>query len=295
MSSRAGPLICQRLSGGLGNQLFQAAAALALARRLGGQLAFDLRRYKPGGLRRYELGPFPHGARIWTPEPSPLDYADPRALMSRLPGGKPWPWGWHGSVYRQPDFGYDPGFAQLEGDHYLFGVFVSELYFADAVPLVRSVFDCTPAASGRVRELAKGWQDEDRTSVHIRRGDYASDARNLAKIGVLDDAYYERAIGLIRAMAPSTRLTFFSDDLGAAGRLAAKFSNAEVVRGDSAIDDLYLISRCRHHINANSTFSWWGAWLGAGGMTIAPRQYQTRERLRKSNISDVFPIGWILI
>lgn len=268
---------------------------MAVAHRQGGQLAFDLRRYKPGGLRKYELGPFPTEAQIWEPKVGVRDLLRPAALINRLPGRQPPPLGWQGAIYRQPHFGYDPAFEALSGDQYLFGVFQSELYFADIRDRVRRVFDCASLASARARELGAQWANEDRVSVHIRRGDYASDARNMAKIGVLDDAYYDRAVALIKAIAPSTRLTIFSDDAGAANAIAARYPGAEAVRGDTAIDDLYLISRCRHHINANSSFSWWGSWLGPGGTTIAPRQFLTRERLRSTNISDVFPIGWVLV
>ncbi len=298
---RAGPrrdgtaLVCQRLSGGLGNQLFQAAAAMALARRLGGRLAFDLRRYKAGALRKFELSPFPTGAEIWEPNLGARDFVQPSAVASRLLGRQPAPWGWHGRVYRQPHFGYDPAFETLAGDQYLFGVFQSELYFRGAADHVRRVFDCASHASDAARALSAGWAGEDRTSVHIRRGDYASDARNMAKIGVLDDAYYERAIALMTQIAPKTRLTFFSDDPAAAARLAERFPGSEVVRGKTAIDDLYLIGRCCHHINANSSFSWWGAWLGPGGTTIAPRQYLTPARLVTTNISDLFPVGWVIL
>ena len=67
--------------------------------------------------------------------------------------------------------------------------------------------------------------------------------------------------------------------------------------GASALEDLWLMSRCRHHIIANSSFSWWSAWLDErpGGLTIAPRQWFSREKQLTTYVGDLFPDGWILL
>lgn len=291
--SSSPPVVCQRIAGGLGNQLFQAAAAMSLARRLGATLQFDIRRFDVLAGRHFELGRFPTGATIWTPAgwriPPGSQLAD-AVLRGRRPR-----WGWPGAVYRQPDYGFDPAFERLEGSVYLDGLFQSPLFFSADEDHIRRVFDCSRVAGDRARGLGAGWAGADRTSVHIRRGDYASNPAVLLSKGLMDNAYYERCIAVIRQIAPHTRLTIFSDDAAVAADFAARYENAEVVSGDSALDDLYLISRCRHHINANSTFSWWGAWLGPGGVTLAPRRHFPRERLKRTSIEDLYPVGWLLI
>ena len=293
-SQARAPLICQRMSGGLGNQLFQASAAMSLSRRLGGRLSFDLTRYERDKKRRFELACFPTGASEWIPNAA----ARPRAteLLKAIRHRRKLRWGWSGSVYRQPDFGYDPAFENLDGDVYLDGLFQSELYFLREQNHVRRVFDLEPFVSTRVRELAASWAGQDLASVHIRRGDYADNPKVLAVMGLLDDSYYERAIDILRQISPSLRLKIFSDDRGAAIRTCELYPGAEPVVGETAIDDMYLMSKCRHHVIANSTFSWWGAWLGTPhGLTIAPRMHFSREKLRSVFIHDHYPKGWLLI
>lgn len=293
-SQARAPLICQRMSGGLGNQLFQASAAMSLSRRLGGQLSFDLTRYERDKKRRFELACFPTGASEWIPNAAARPR--PAELLKAIRHRRKLRWGWSGSVYRQPDFGYDPAFETLDGDVYLDGLIQSELYFLREENYVRQVFDLEPFASARVRDLAASWAGQDLASVHIRRGDYAENPKVLAVMGLLDDSYYERSINVLRQISPSLRLKIFSDDRDAAIRTCELHPGAEPVVGDTAIDDMYLMSKCRHHIIANSTFSWWGAWLGLPhGLTIAPRLHFSREKLRSVFIHDHYPKGWLLI
>ena len=117
----------------------------------------------------------------------------------------------------------------------------------------------------------------------------------MAVHGVLDAAYYDRAVAHIHAQVPHARLFVFSDDPAAAREAATRWPGAEALAGTSAGDDLYLMSTARHHVVANSSFSWWSAWLDRrpGGLRIAPEAWFTPEALRTRPIDDLIPQDWV--
>lgn len=155
----------------------------------------------------------------------------------------------------------------------------------------------------RFREEAKGANaemlrairgSEQAVSLHIRRGDYALAAEG--KI-VLPDSYYTQAIARMREHLSDPVFYVFSDDIAAArGLLPRAVRTVFVDHNDdfSSHEDLRLMSNCRHHILANSSFSWWGAWLNgrAEKVVIAPRHWQLRA---SSYYPDLLPPEWILL
>ena len=297
MSTPAGPQILVQLHGGLGNQMFQAAAGLALANRLDGGLAFDLSRFRRESLRAYALGPLPI-AQAAGEAGRPGLAERLRAKAGKLVGGSgiKRPAGWRGAVHVEGSFHYDPRFASLGDDTLLAGFFQSPRYFAGAEDRVRAAFDARCALSASAAVQAQSLVEQESVAVHIRRGDYAGDAEAGRVHSVLDDAYYERALNLVRRIAPQVRIKVFSDDPAIAAQKAQAWQG-EVVAGSSALEDLWLMSRCRHHIIANSSFSWWSAWLDerASGLIIAPRNWFSREKQLTTYVGDLFPDGWILL
>jgi hypothetical protein len=296
-SSSHPPRILVQLHGGLGNQMFQAAAGIALATRLGGALAFDLSRFRDKALRSYALGAFPIKAAIHEAG-KPGQLARLSAKTQKLFGGAgiKRPRAWQGRIYTERHFHYDPAFAALGGNTLLAGFFQSPRYFAGYEHQIRAAFDATAAMSGQALSTAAALAGDDSVALHIRRGDYAGDAKARAVHGMLADAYYERALALIRRAVPDARLSIFSDDPAVAAEKAEAW-HGTVVSGASALEDLWLMSRCRHHIIANSSFSWWSAWLDdrPSGLTIAPRQWLSREKQLATYLGDLIPEAWILL
>jgi hypothetical protein len=135
---------------------------------------------------------------------------------------------------------------------------------------------------------------ENSVAVHIRRGDYTLEAEgNVA----LPMSYYSSAITQITESLPNPTFFVFSDDIDFARRnLRADIPAVFVDHNDSlaAHEDLRLMSSCRHHIIANSTLSWWGAWLGSydDKIVIAPRNWMVGQR---SSYTDLFPSNWRLL
>lgn len=246
-----------QLHGGLGNQLFQAAAGLALADRLAAELAVDLSRFRDRSLRAYALSDLPIGARIW-------------------PGERA------GIVER------------LHGDVMIGGFFQSPRCFAGQEALIRARFDASSGMDTMARARAARVSGDDSVALDIRRGDYASDPKAAAVHGVLDDDYYTRVLAHVRAKVGSIRLFVFSDDAAQARDRAARWGG-EAMAGASALEDLWLMSQCRHHIIANSSFSWWSAWLDgrAGGERVAPVRWFVPGHAATKRTDDLFPTDWV--
>ena len=297
MAGSSSPQVLVQLHGGLGNQMFQAAAGIALAARLGGALSFDLSRFRDKGLRAYALGQLPVEATIYEAgRTAPI--ARLRAKASKLFGGAgiKRPRGWQGRIHAEPHYHYDPAFAAITGSTLLAGFFQSPRYFAGFEPKIRAAFDAAAAMSPPALATAALLAGDDSVALHIRRGDYANDARARAVHGTLADAYYERALALVRQAVPSARVFVFSDDPAVAAEKAQAW-HGTCVAGASALEDLWLMSRCRHHIIANSSFSWWSAWLDdrPSGLVVAPRHWLSREKQITTHVGDLFPEGWILL
>jgi len=297
MVGSSSPQILAQLHGGLGNQMFQAAAGIALATRLGGTLAFDLSRFRDKGLRAYALGPLPIGATIHEAG-KPGQAARLRAKAKKFFGGVGIrrPRGWRGRIYAERHYHYDPAFAAINDSTLIAGFFQSPRYFAGAESRIRAAFDAAPVLSRATAALGDDLAGEDSVAVHIRRGDYAGNEEAGRVHSLLEDAYYEHALGLVRRAVPQARVKVFSDDPAAAVQKALAWQ-AQAVAGTSALEDLWLMSRCRHHVIANSSFSWWSAWLDErpGGLIIAPRQWFSREKQLTTHVGDLFPDGWILL
>ncbi|AXS40629.1 alpha-1,2-fucosyltransferase [Breoghania sp. L-A4] len=293
------PVICVQLNGGLGNQLFQYAAGRALAEsadaeffvapKMSGRLAH-------AGSALVDLG---IDCQEWPHKASPLFELISRGRRGLrrvlgMPAPK-LPTGWRGSVYIERGFAFDQALFSLRGDWFLVGYFQSERYFAPIADALRTEIAATLSSAPVTPENLERATDPDAVSVHVRCGDYGSDPATAAVHGMLDIAYYDRARDHLKATAGATRFLVFSDDLTAARARLAHWTDVEFIDGGSRDGDFRLMAACRHHIIANSTFSWWGAWAGKheGGITVAPRQWFSEEKQRTTDTGDLFPPDWI--
>lgn len=304
-------MITISLIGGLGNQMFQYAAGKALAERHGVPLALDV-----SGFRNYALRPFLLG-RLQVPEVdmeaasgAPAVKATdhfPRSLwrqrMDRLLGlvGLP-KLAKTADAYREPHFHFDPAFETLGPQAALFGYFQSERYFASIAERLRNWFaPREPLGGAAAAALARIEGSQLPISVHVRRGDYLKPG-TAEFHGILGEPYYREAVGrLEEVIGRDAELFVFSDDAGAAEQVLNFVPTSRLihVRGDPERpwEDMALMARCRHHIIANSSFSWWGAWLNRSPdkIVIAPRAWFAPSELRKQNTSDLYPPGWVLV
>ncbi len=149
--------------------------------------------------------------------------------------------------------------------------------------------------NGRNKDIGEMIQSFKSVSLHIRRGDYVSNKVTNQVHGVCDLNYYSHAISYIAERISNTHLFVFSDDPEwAKGNLKTEIPTFFVDnnRADKDYEDLKLMRQCKHNIIANSSFSWWGAWLNqnAGKIVIAPKKWFNDKSI---NTKDLIPEKWI--
>jgi hypothetical protein len=304
-------VITVSLMGGLGNQMFQYAAGKALAERHGTSLALDISGFRYSTHRSFlldrlsipeadralaaEVGaekPVNHFARsLWKLR---IDRVLESAGLPKLVRSA--------NQYREPHFHYDSEFEALGSETSLFGYFQSERYFSSiAQPLRDWLSPREPLGIRAAEVFTQIERDELSVSLHVRRGDYLNPAT--AKFhGVLGETYYRQAIDWIEAALGKEVVFFvFSDDPVLTERVLNFVPKCRLnhVRGDPdrPWEDLALMARCRHHVLANSSFSWWGAWLNPspGKVVVAPRDWFAQNQLNEQDTSDLYPVDWILV
>jgi len=275
--------IVSNLIGGLGNQMFQLACGQALALRAGLPLVLALDQFVGYKLHQgYEL------ARVFAvdvPTATPEQLSDLLGtyrfpLMRRLvphlaPGQR-----CHGRAWFEPADGrFLPGVLAASGPTYLQGYWQSESYFDDAQAALRATLQfreppCAANAAWLSRIAACT-----SVSLHLRRGDYISNLKNQGIYAVCTPAYYRAAISRMLDSHPQAHFFVFSDELAWAREMLASCRHpvhfVDHNRGADSYNDLRLMSHCQHHVIANSSFSWWGAWLGQrpGQRVVAPQRW----------------------
>jgi len=257
-SSNKAPIYL-RLMGGLGNQLFQYAAGRSLADRLGVELVLDgryvVRKSQHTGLA---LDAFNIRARVMTAAERQL-FSERKIRLARWfkklirPLGK---------VFWQTQFNYDPALDILPAGHLLSGFWQTERYVHNMHQLRLDLVPKAPlsAPAQKVSEVIDAVES---VALHVRRGDYLKDQQTIARHGVCSQRYYQNAINYLLAQKPLAEFFVFSDDpewVKAHLQLPPQCTYVSVANITTE-EDLALISRCKHQIIANSTFSWWGAWL----------------------------------
>jgi hypothetical protein len=292
-------MIVVYLQGGIGNQLFQYAAGRRLAHTLGVPLKLDLSRLAgvaPDATpRRYALAPFRIRAEIATPEESAALSAPAPGLLRRLLSLVP-PCSRQTHV-RERWFSFDRSILELPDGVILDGYWQSERYFADIAPLLREelVLSAEPSEGSRAAlRLIKG---VNAVSIHVRRGDYVTDAKVAAKHGTCSDAYYREAVAAVVQRVENPRFFVFSDDpawVRASFSIPYPTTVVDENGPDRPYEDLMLMSACRHHIIANSSFSWWGAWLGTGSdrIVVAPERWFREPGI---DTRDLIPESWLKV
>lgn len=283
-------MITVRLNGGLGNQLFQYATARALALRLGTQVQIDGR--AASAEDQTWLHPALHHFNVATREPQGLPPLKSRPLAYafwRKFGRSP-------RFLREESLGLNPSVFSAPDDTYLHGYFQTERYFIDHAPQIRGDLEIVTAPSAQNLEaldiIAK---TPNATAVHLRRGDYVASAKAAVTHGSVGQAYYATALShLAEKLKAEPRVFVFSNDpkwCEDTLDLPFPFKVFGHNGPDQHYEDLRLMAACRHHVIANSTFSWWGAWLGAAPAqhVFAPAQWFAPNARQNP---DILPEHW---
>lgn len=296
-------MIIVKLWGGLGNQMFQYAAARRLAHVNGTELKLDIGWFGHAAAvdtqRGYELGVFNIRESFATPEEvlalRGRDISRWPKLVKRMIGicgYRP------ASGYRRErHYHFDPEILQPGDNLYLDGYWQSHRYFGDAEDVIREDFTLRSAPDGESGRLLHDISTCESVSLHVRRGDYVSNPHAGQYHGLCSLDYYARCVDHIAAACSDPRLFIFSDDPDwVLEQLHLPFPTVVVSHnnGQRAHEDLRLMSHCRHNIIANSSFSWWGAWLNRnhGRIVLAPQRWFAAA---ECDTSDLLPESWLRI
>jgi hypothetical protein len=276
-----------RIHGGLGNQLFQYAAGRGLADRTGTKLRLDACYFGVEKLRNYELDNFKIRAAV-VHEP-----AESARYMGHNDIEDGWIRGRYGAEpVREPHYHYSDILNRAQPNSFITGYWQCERYFAGSEQAVRA--ELTPRRLSRAaRAIRRRIERADESvAVHVRRGDIATDPALLALVGNTSVEYYQRAAALIGERRADPHFFVFSDDPAWCRANLELPGKMEIVSGETLVsDDLALISYCGDAVIANSSYSWWGAWLGEtpDSIIIAPEQWYDELT---HDTSDVRPERW---
>jgi len=277
------PVVYTHLKDGLGNQLFQYAAGRALAERNGARLRLDCGWFTKNTGRTFGLSAFSIDAeqdqavgRVparWFNLPGRAGGLLTAAVHNKIPRQTTI----HGCRYKVFDekrlYRFDPSFATLDGAVYLAGWWQSPRYFESSSAAVRRELELKAPLQESNAEWSAKTRSVTAVAVHVRRGDYLLSPDR----ATCSPAYYESAMGLLRSRLPGARFFVFSDDWEWCrhNMTACDTTVVDTNGHDSAAADLALMAMCRHHIIANSSLSWWGAWLSESPdqIVVAPKNW----------------------
>ncbi len=287
--------------GGMGNQMFQYATARALSNKLGLPLKLDLsflleRTSKENfTYRDFELGNFNIKEDIASDKE--IRYYNIRnrlykLFIQKILGNE--------SVvyYHEKLSAYNSSFEKLNSNTYLEGYWQTEKYFKQIRPLLLREFAFKEPPNEVNSGLLESINNQKSVSVHIRRGDFISNKAINKYHGICDIDYYSKAIKEIVSKVSSPTFYFFSDDIE-----WVKFNFKDIGfdckfvsnnTGSNSFEDMRLMSACKHNIIANSSFSWWGAWLNSNSekIVVAPVQWFSKAEI---DSKDLVPADWIKI
>lgn len=275
-----------RLQGGLGNQMFQYAFGLALARTSPDELLYDTSSYDSDSHRSPAL-------HFWRTDP-PLLRAEHLPLLPRRFGGAGL-WGLLSgrrplALVRERRCRFDAKYLAPRRHTYFQGYWQSEKYFTGLRPTLLESFQPIAEVGRDATAWARRIEQTRSLAVHVRRTDYV----HLPMMQVCSTDYYEQAVQRLVSRFAGIEAFVFSDDLPwCRHNLALPCPTRYVAVGAAAPHiDLWLMTLCKHHVIANSTYSWWGAWLKqtSGGETIAPCPWFADKKLQGS---DVVPDAWL--
>lgn len=259
--------VIPRIRGGLGNQLFAYAASRRLALSNDAQLIIDHIsgfQFDHVYQQQYQLGHFNIAAPLATPAERLEPFAKLRRYLMRWANQRiPFD---RRCYIQQEGNAFDKRLLNLKlrGDLYIEGYWQSELYFADIADIIRSDLRIKPPSDALNLQTSSNIRGCPAVAVHVRFFDKAG-ARGGNNT---TDYYYANALSVMQERVPDAHYFLFSDDVIAA-RALINLPNTKVTvvshnPGDeNAYADLWLMTQCKHFIIANSTFSWWGAWLSA--------------------------------
>jgi len=272
-----------QIVGGLGNQMFQYSAGLALAEKLNAELVLDITHFQKYKLHSFGLKNYGIEHKLISNRLELFFCLVKKMMFTKK------------SYYRESGLNYSPFFDQIFHSVYLKGYFQSEKYFYSVRDSLLKAFALKEENLSQytLSILAEMKNEKCLISLHVRRGDYLL-AKNQSVHGLCDLDYYKRAMNHFQELNLTPRFVIFSDDIAWTKENLGLDDTHFFIDGngvDRNYEDIFLMSNCHHHIMANSSFSWWGAWLNpaADKIVIAPKNWFSNETL---SAEDIYGHKW---
>lgn len=289
-------MIIVKLRGGLGNQMFQYAVGKAVANRVNVPLKLDITYFETHKLRSYQLGCFniqENFASIEEINRFMPRYKHIAASYYYKIRAKLLPW-YKQKLIKERSFSYNSDIIKINRSAYLDGYWQSEKYFEDISDIIRCEFTLKHKPNSLNSQFLEKIDNVNSVSLHIRRGDYISNLLTMQTHGVLSLDYYRNALNFITKEIKDSNIFVFSDDIEWAKEnlnFTLPLNFIDHNKDGQDYEDLRLMSRCKHHIIANSAFSWWGAWLSGYPKKIifAPKNWFSNYDL---DTKDLIPEDW---
>lgn len=276
-------MVITKIQEGLGNQMFQYAVGAVLAKRLKTRLYIDTTWYDEvrAWSREYELD-------IFNIKNEKMHFIDKIGTILNKPV-------LHSDSHLY--FKYEPAINQWRGNIILEGFWQSYKYFTGNEEFVRSLFKFPVEVSKKNADLAELAANTESISLHVRRGDYVANKEANKMHGLQPVEYYNKALEKIRPKTHAPKVFVFSDDLEWCKNNLGLASGTVFVgnnKGKNSFEDMRLMALCKHNIIANSSFSWWGAWLNTNPdkVVCAPKKRFNDPLLDTSKLT---PPSWHLL
>lgn len=283
-------MIIIKLIGGLGNQLFQYSLGRSLSIKNNDIFKLDLSDFTKDNPRSYSLGHFNIIENFATDKDiNKVKKSGIRKLADKLKSC------YKRAVIKYKGYDFDPNILKLSGNFYLDGYWQSEKYFFDTREEIIKDFSLKNPMDNKYPTLINQIKNTNSVSLHIRRGDYITNKKFSKIYNLLDEKYYQNAINFITQKIKGPYFFIFSDDIGWV-KESLNISHPKIFVSDENetkdYEELILMSLCKHNITANSSFSWWGAWLNQNPskIVISPdRWFNDKANMAK----DLIPQDWI--
>lgn len=288
-------MIVMRLKGGLGNQMFQYALGRRLAIDHNTDLMLDTASFNHDRLRVYRLDVF--NIKASASDRLPFVATDSRFkyvnhIFQKIKSlfGKPY------QIIKEKGFPFDPTILHCSDQAYLDGFWQSEQYFDSVSQIIREDLALKSPIADELQKLAEQIKaTPNSVSLHVRRGDYIANPVTTAYHGVYGVDWYLEAVSTIEERLTNPTFFIFSDDYEWVKENLHLKSPAVFIRPSpdgQECNDLYVMSLCQNNVIANSSFSWWGAWLNTNPnkIVIAPKVWFIGG---PQNTHDLIPSSWI--
>jgi len=289
-------MIITQIIGGLGNQMFQYALGRSLSQKKNTDLKLDVTGFKDYKLRAYSLGHLNIQEKFASPEGIARFQK-----YQRKPGKK---WFLYNRIFanekkyfKERRFHFDETVFDVSEDCYLEGYWQTEKYFKDIEDVIRKEFTVKTPVQGKDAEVLSKIRNGNAISMHIRRGDYASDASTNDYFGTFSPEYYKKALSIIAEKVADPKIFVFSDDHEWVKKnILLPYPTTYVDHNgtEKNYEDMRLMNACEHFVISNSSFSWWGAWLSKNPDKIVVGPQKWFNNVKKTvDTKDIMPEEWI--